>query len=239
MSMIWRALMDLILVVIPASFRTIVTDVEDTALVITNFNVLWGKHPPPPPPPTGLEDNAAPPAPLRNEEPMLQQAAALGIVPITTEEDIVTQNLNNRISLISKYLSIYLEISVQNFLFAICLITIFSTNLCLHQFLCRFHSQNLSSEKDLRKQTLASETHEEEEKEEIKHELLQVEILIQVLLTWSRSPSRCWTFETTSRARSWSLMSTPRSTSFDTKHSHTRVNRLMTEHLMVQTPRVQ
>jgi hypothetical protein len=108
--------MDLILVVIPASFRTIVTDVEDTALVITNFNVLSGKHPPPPPPPpTGLEDNAAPPAPLQNEEPMLQHAAALGIVPITTEEDIVTQNLNNRISLISKYLSIYLEISVQNF----------------------------------------------------------------------------------------------------------------------------
>jgi hypothetical protein len=113
--------MDLILVVIPASFRTIVTDVEDTALVITNFNVLSGKHPPPPPPPppppTGLEDNAAPPAPLQNEEPMLQQAAALGIVPITTEEDIVTQNLNNRISLISKYLSIYLEISVQNYFF--------------------------------------------------------------------------------------------------------------------------
>jgi len=111
--------MDLILVIIPASFRTIVTDVEDTALVITNFNVLSGKHPPPPPPPppppTGLEDNAAPPAPLQNEEPMLQQAAALAIVPITTEEDIVTQNLNNRISLISKYLSIYLEISVQNF----------------------------------------------------------------------------------------------------------------------------
>jgi hypothetical protein len=108
--------MDLILVVIPASFRTIVTDVEDTALVITNFNLLSGKHPPPPPP-TGLEDNAAPPAPLQNEEPMLQHAAALGIVPITTEEDIVTQNLNNRISLISKYLSIYLEISVQNFFF--------------------------------------------------------------------------------------------------------------------------
>jgi hypothetical protein len=35
----------------------------------------------------------------------------------------------------------------------------------------------------LRKQTLASEIHEEEEKKEIKHELLQVEILIQVLLT--------------------------------------------------------
>jgi hypothetical protein len=98
--------MDLILVVIPASFRNTVTDVEDKALVITNFNLLSGKHPPPPPPPppTGLEDNAAPPAPLRNEEPMLQQAAALGIVPITTEEDIVTQHLNNRISLISKYL---------------------------------------------------------------------------------------------------------------------------------------
>jgi hypothetical protein len=107
--------MDLILVVIPASFRTIITDVEDTALVITNFNLLSGKHPPPPPP-TGLEDNAGPPAPLQNEEPMLQLAAALGIVPITTEEDIVKQNLNNRISLISKYLSIDLEISVQNFL---------------------------------------------------------------------------------------------------------------------------
>jgi hypothetical protein len=171
--------MDLILVVIPASFRTIVIDVEDTALVITNFNFLSGKHPPPPPR-TGLEDNAAP---LQNEEPMLQQAAALGIVPITTEGDIVTQNLNNRISLISKYLSIYLEISVQNFLFAIFLITNFSTNLSLHQFLCRFDSQNLSSGKDIRKQTMARETHEEEEKEELKHELLQVEILIQVLLT--------------------------------------------------------
>jgi hypothetical protein len=168
--------MDLILVVIPASFRTIVIDVEDTALVITNFNFLSGKHPPP----TGLEDNAAP---LQNEEPMLQQAAALGIVPITTDGDIVTQNLNNRISLISKYLSIYLEISVQIFLSAICLITNFSTNLSLHQFLCRFDSQNLSSGKDIRKQTMARETHEEEEKEELKHELLQVEILIQVLLT--------------------------------------------------------
>jgi hypothetical protein len=174
--------MDLILVIIPASCRTIVIDVEDTALVITNFNFLSGKHPPPPPPPppTGLEDNAAP---LQNEEPMLQQAAALGIVPITTEGDIVTQNLNNRISLISKYLSIYLEISVQNFLFAICLTTTFSTNLSLHQFLCRFHSQNLSSGKDIRKQTMARETHEEVEKEKLKHELLQVEILIQVLLT--------------------------------------------------------
>jgi len=131
--------MDLILVVIPASFRTIVTDVEDTALVITNFNLLSGKHspppPPPPPPPTGLEDNAAPPAPLQNEEPMLQQAAALGIVPITTEEDIVTQNLNNRISLISKYLSIYLEISVQNF---------FVRNLSDHNFFHKSFSSPIS-----------------------------------------------------------------------------------------------
>jgi len=126
----------LILVVIPASFRTIVTDVEDTALVITNFNVLSGKHPPPPPPPpTGLEDNAAPPAPLQNEEPMLQQAAALGIVPITTEEDIITQNLNNRISLISKYLSIYLEISVQN---------IFFRNLSDHNFFHKSVSSPIS-----------------------------------------------------------------------------------------------